>query len=289
METIKTYIGADGLELVATHQGPADGPPVLLLHGGGQTRRAWGATLTALAERGFHAAALDMRGHGDSEWSPGGKYRLDAFAADLRTVIATFDKPPALVGASLGGLTSLLAVGEEPHAPASSIVLVDIVPWMEKKGGEHVVGFMRGTAGGFDTLEEAADAIASYLPHRPRPERLDGLSRNLRQRKDSRWYWHWDPGFVAPQGAWDMEELNRRLSAAAKAVDARLMLMHGSNSEIVSAAGAQRFREMFPEAQVAEIAGAHHMVAGDDNDAFIGALLPFLEQQFGNLEEIPST
>lgn len=285
MVSIVTYTGADGLELVATHQGPKDGQPVLLLHGGGQTRGAWGASLAALAERGFHAVALDMRGHGDSEWAPDGRYALDAFAGDLRVVMATFDRPPALVGASLGGLASLLAVGEEPNAPAASIVLVDIVPWMEKKGGEQVVGFMRGTASGFDTLEGAADAIADYLPHRPRPERLDGLSRNLQRRKDGRWYWHWDPAFVAPQGGWDMDEINRRLSAAAKAVDARLMLMRGSNSEIVSADGARRFCEMFPEAQVAEIEGAHHMVAGDDNDAFLNALLPFLENQFNDTRE----
>ena len=285
MGSIVTYTGADGLELVSTHSGPKDGQPVVLLHGGGQTRGAWGASVKALAERGFYAVALDMRGHGDSEWSPEGRYALDAFAADLRVVIGTFDRPPARVGASLGGLASLLAVGEAPQAPAASLVLVDIVPWMEKKGGDQVVGFMRGTASGFDTLEAAADAIADYLPHRPRPERLDGLSRNLRQRKDGRWYWHWDPNFVAPQGGWDMDEVNRRLSAAAKAVDARLMLMRGSNSEIVSAEGARRFSEMFPEAQLAEIEGAHHMVAGDDNDAFLKALLPFLEKQFNEAQE----
>jgi pimeloyl-ACP methyl ester carboxylesterase len=281
MVSTLSYTGASGLELRASQQGPQNGAPVLLLHGGGQTRNAWGSSLEALAARGFNAVSLDMRGHGDSEWSPDGTYALGAFADDLRQVIGTFDQPPALVGASLGGLASLLAVGEAPHATARSIVLVDVVPWMEPKGGEQVVGFMRNTSRGFDTLEAAADAVADYLPHRPRPERLDGLKRNMRKKSDGRWYWHWDPAFVAPQDGWDMDEVNRRLTEAVQAVPVPLLLVRGTNSEIVSEAGVQRFRELLPTGKVVEIAGAHHMVAGDDNDAFLDALMPFLEHEGG--------
>lgn len=269
--------GADGIALAADVAGPSGGQPVILLHGGGQTRGSWRNAVSALARAGYRAIAVDQRGHGESAWSADGDYLLDRFGDDLRRVIDGLDSPPILVGASLGGLASLLAAGEAPQAEVAGIVLVDIVPWMEKKGGEQVVGFMRGTDSGFDTLDEAADAIAAYLPHRPRPDRLDGLSRNLRQRADGRWYWHWDPAFVRPNAKWDMDDINRRLSAAAQAVNSPLMLVHGTASEIVSDAGAARFREMLPDAQVVPIAGAHHMVAGDDNDAFLGALLTFLD------------
>ena len=275
-EAIVSYRGADGIQLAATRYGPAEGAPVLMLHGGGQTRGAWSTSARAMAAQGFAVTALDLRGHGDSAWSPDGLYPMDAFADDLRAVIAECERPPLLVGASLGGLSSLLTLGEAPRASAAGVVLVDIVPWIEQRGGEQVVGFMRGTSGGFDTLEEAADAIAGYLPHRPRPERLDGLSRNLRQRSDGRWYWHWDPGFVRPQEGWNMDRMNERLSAAARAVAVPMMLVHGTKSEIVTADGAERFRDMLPGAQVIPIEGAHHMVAGDDNDAFIDAMLPFL-------------
>lgn len=275
---MRTFRGAGGLSLVADQGGPAGGLPVLLLHGGGQTRGSWGGAAQRLARRGYHVTALDMRGHGDSAWSPDGAYTLDAFADDLRAVIAELGRPPVLVGASLGGLASLLAVGEVPAAAVSAVVLVDIVPWMEQRGGAQVVGFMRGTSAGFDTLEQAADAIASYLPHRPRPERLHGLSRNLRRRSDGRWYWHWDPNFVRPQDGWDMDRINDRLSAATRATGAPLMLVHGTRSEIVSAEGAARLRALRPDAEVIPIAGAHHMVAGDDNDAFVDAVLSFLER-----------
>lgn len=270
--------GADGIALAATRYGREGGAPVLLLHGGGQTRRAWRGAAEALAARGNDVVALDLRGHGDSSWSADGRYTLAAFADDLREVAAIFDRPPVLVGASLGGLASLLAVGEAPRAPAAAIVLVDVVPWMEKRGGEQVVSFMRGTSGGFDSLEDAAEAVSGYLPHRPRPERLDGLSRNLRRHDDGRLYWHWDPNFIAPQEGWDMEEINARLTAAVLAVPVPILLVRGSRSEIVSDAGVARFRELLPHAEVSEITGAHHMVAGDDNDSFVGAILPFLDR-----------
>lgn len=276
--TVRDYRGAGDIALVADAAGPADGQPVLLLHGGGQTRGSWGAAVRALGAAGYHAVALDQRGHGESGWSDDGGYTLDRFADDLRSVVATFGRAPILVGASLGGLASLLAAGEAPEAGVAAVVLVDIVPWMERKGGEQVVGFMRGTGGGFATLDEAAEAIAGYLPHRRKPGNLDGLSRNLRRRDDGRWYWHWDPAFVAPQGGWDFDAVNARLSDAARAIDVPLMLVHGTASEIVSDAGAARFRAMLPDAEVVPIAGAHHMVAGDDNDAFLGALLSFLDR-----------
>lgn len=272
------YTSADGLRLVATIYGPADGAPVLLLHGGGQARGSWATSGGVLAREGFRAIALDMRGHGDSDWSSTGYYALDAFADDLRGIIATLDRPPVLIGASLGGLSSLLAVGEAPAASTAAVVLVDIVPWMEKRGGEQVVDFMRGTSGGFNTIEEAADAVADYLPHRPRPERLDSLSRNLRQKADGRWYWRWDPNFVRPQAGWDMDKINERLSAAARAIRVPLMLLHGTKSEIVSAEGVARFRSLLPHADVVPITGAHHMVVGDDNDAFLASIIPFLHR-----------
>lgn len=276
-EQILKFTTSDDLTLIATDIGPQNGQAVIMLHGGGQTRRAWAATAKVLASRGYRAITVDLRGHGESDWAADGQYQMDLFADDLRTIIAKIGGTPVLVGASLGGLTSILACGEPPAAPLAALVLVDIVPWMEPKGGEQVVGFMRGTSGGFDTLDEAADAIASYLPHRNRPSSPSGLTKNLRQHNDGRWYWHWDPAFVSPQKGWDMDVMNTRLTKAVCTISAPLLLVRGTKSEIVSDAAAQQFRDLLPMASQIDIAGAHHMVAGDDNDAFLSALVTFIE------------
>jgi non-heme chloroperoxidase len=107
---------------------------VVLLHGGGQTRHAWGGTTQVLATQGFLALALDLRGHGESDWAPDGDYGIDAHAADLRAVVAAFGRPALLVGASLGGLAALIAAGEAPRLEAPAIVLVDVTPRIDPAG-----------------------------------------------------------------------------------------------------------------------------------------------------------
>src|ERR1700760_3352135 len=197
MSTVETIqLRGAGLDLAADVAGPADGPTVLFLHGSGQTRQSWGDALRAAAARGYRAYALDQRGHGDSEWSPDGAYSLEVFCADLRALIPQLGAPPVLVGASLGGLVGML-VGGTPQPPLRALVLVDITPRVEMEGAKEVVAFMASAPQGFATLEEAADAVAAYLPHRSRPRSTDGLRRNLRQRGDGRWYWHWDPAFMS--------------------------------------------------------------------------------------------
>lgn len=107
--------------------------------------------------------------------------------------------PPALVGASLGGVASLDAVGGAHTPLASALVLVDVAPRIEQAGAARIGDFMRnGAEEGFASLEEVADAIATYNPHRPRPANLGGLRKNVRQRADGRWTWHWDPRFMEP-------------------------------------------------------------------------------------------
>ena len=105
MQRFRTH---DGIDLAYEEAGDPDGPPVILLHGGGQTRHSWHGTATTLADRGWRAVSLDMRGHGESHWDPEGDYSLDAFAGDIALVAETFDRRPALVGASLWATTWLL-------------------------------------------------------------------------------------------------------------------------------------------------------------------------------------
>jgi pimeloyl-ACP methyl ester carboxylesterase len=250
---------------------------VLLLHGGGQTRHSWKATASRLASAGWTAITLDTRGHGDSGWSLEGDYTMDAFVADLRAVAATFPAPPIVIGASLGGLTALVAEGEHPGL-LEALVLVDVAPRVEPEGSERIQKFMKGAPDGFATLDEVADAVAAYNPHRPRPRSTDGLRKNVRQRKDGRWYWHWDPQFVEggdePRRALNLE----RLYAAAAAVRVPTLLIRGQLSDILSPEGAAELIDMIPSARYVDVAGTGHMVAGDDNDVFTEALTGFLAE-----------
>lgn len=273
-----TLLGS-GVRLAADRWAPP-GPSrglVLLLHGGGQTRYSWRRTGRNLAAQGWTAVALDARGHGDSEWAPDGDYTLDALVADLRAVVDLLDERPVLVGASLGGMTSLLALAADPDL-ARGLVLVDVTPTTEREGTAEITRFMRSGTAGFATLDEAASAVAAYNPHRVRPPRVDGLRKNLRQR-DGRWYWHWDPRLLdsrqTDSGA--LEENARRARDAARGLRVPTLLVRGSQSRVVSAAGAGELLRLVPSARQIDVDGAGHMVAGDDNDLFGGHLLSFLD------------
>lgn len=260
---------------------------VLLLHGGGQTRHAWDKTARGLAHAGWTAIALDQRGHGDSEWVPDGAYAFSDYAADAiavgEQVRQRFGTSAVAIGASLGGIAALGSFAFADRPVFAGLVLVDIIPRMDPKGVAHVQGFMRAKAAeGFASVEDAADAIAAYLPHRPRPRSLEGLAKNLRLDADGRWRWHWDPKFLdGPRPVeFGWAGLEPRLEAAAASLPVPLLLVRGGGSELVTPEAAGAFLATVPDGSYADIANARHMVAGDRNDAFGGAVTTFLEARF---------
>jgi pimeloyl-ACP methyl ester carboxylesterase len=283
-ETTLELRGVGGIRLTADVVGDPDDPPVLFLHGGGQTRHSWRGTAQIVAQHGWRAYTLDLRGHGDSEWSATGDYGMDAFADDVETIVRGLGRPPALVGASLGGLASLLALGEHPDLAALALILVDVAPHVEEAGTARIGEFMeRNMAEGFASLEEVADAIAAYNPHRPRPTDLSGLRKNVRQRSDGRWVWHWDPRFQTRARADNVDGhlaamSPQRMDAAAAALTLPVLLVRGRVSDLLSEAGARQFLEVVPSAEFVDVEGAGHMVAGDRNDHFTSAVLDFLDR-----------
>lgn len=271
-------VDSDGIELAGDHWAPSGESrgAVLLLHGGAQRRHSWRRTGGWLAGAGWSAWAFDARGHGDSGRSPDGDYSISTLVDDAVAIIAEIGEAPVLVGASMGGMTSLIAEGERGPL-ARALVLVDIVARIEPEGAGKIRAFMQGAPDGFTTLEEAADAIAAYNPHRPRPKSLDGLRKNLSQRENGRWYWHWDPAVLRGGTEPELEIRYERARAAAQAVTVPTLLVRGGQSDIVSSEGLAEMRELIPQAQAVEVGAAGHMIAGDDNDVFTSELLRFVE------------
>jgi len=271
----RQFEATDGLTLVGDAFGSRDNPPVLLSHGGGQTRHSWAGTAEILAREGWYAVSIDLRGHGESDWAKDGDYHFQSFANDVEKVARSFERPPVLVGASLGGISSLLTAAG--NSTAAALVLVDIATRMEPKGAERIMNFMRAKLDGFASLEEAADAIAAYNPHRRRPKDLSGLRKNLRERPDGRFEWHWDPAFMSSRPGQPAEPPNfQSLDDLARALTIPTLLVRGRMSDLLSQEGADHFLELVPHAKFADVSGAGHMVAGDRNDAFAKSVVDFL-------------
>jgi pimeloyl-ACP methyl ester carboxylesterase len=264
---------APGVEIAADIAGPDGAPTVVLGHGGGQTRHSWDRCEVQLARAGFQAINYDLRGHGDSDWSADGDYGVETRARDLMAVAAQGSRPLALVGASLGGITALVAASLGLELDA--LVLVDIVPKMSSVGVAKIRGFMMAHPDGFTAIEDAADAISAYYPDRPRPKDLSGLNKNLRLRADGRYHWHWDQRMMTDTRA-DPAHMLALLDAADWTDRVPTLLVRGMKSDIVDDDGVADLKRRIPHLEIADIRGAGHMVAGDKNDEFNAAVIEFL-------------
>jgi pimeloyl-ACP methyl ester carboxylesterase len=273
------FEGFEGIPLAADVWGDRDAPPVLLMHGGGQTRHAWGSTASALAKSGWRAVNLDLRGHGDSGWARNGDYSFTSFAADCIAVCDQLGRPPVLVGASLGGVSAILAEGNSDREVSAGLVIVDITHQSNPKGLERITSFMQSGMGGFASLEAAADAIAAFTPHRKRKANPAGLQKVLRLGADGRWHWHWDPRFM-DRGRTEVPSASFHglFEAALGNIHVPTLLVRGLLSDVVTEEGVRDFLAKIPGAKLADVSGAAHMVAGDQNDAFSSAVIGFLEE-----------
>jgi non-heme chloroperoxidase len=250
-----------------------DAPLVILSPGGGQTRHSWRGAAPRIAEMGFEVISLDLRGHGDSGWSDAG-YQLRDFGADIAAVANAFraGRRVGLVGASLGGLASLLAAGNPANA-INLLALVDVVPRVEPAGAMRIRSFMQSHPEGFDSLEQAAQAVSEY---RGRTETdHSGLARNLRTAPSGKLVWHWDPSFMGNRhiGSGGVDDLE----GAAASYPGPLLLVRGLQSDVVSDEGISALRELAPQLEEANVSETGHMVVGDRNEAFLEAIAGFLK------------
>jgi pimeloyl-ACP methyl ester carboxylesterase len=273
----RRYPVPSGINVVGDVGGDPSRPTVILQHGGGQTRHSWGKAMRDLLAAGFHVINLDARGHGDSDWAPDGNYSVQALSADLRAVMATVPSKPALVGASMGGACSLYTVGNSEQQIASALVMVDFVPHVALQGAQRIAAFMQANPDGFANVEEVADAVAAYNPHRPRPKNPSGLMKNLRMR-GGRLHWHWDPKMLLGHERIEPPLFITILADAARKVRIPTLLVRGLQSDIVTPEGTREFQRLLPSLEIYDVAGAGHMVAGDDNDAFNRGVISFLQR-----------
>ena len=272
------FKGHGDIKIAADVWGSNNQELVILLHGGGQTRHAWGETGKKLAEAGYHSVALDLRGHGDSEWDADGDYSIRAYKDDLVSIINEIGKPARLVGASLGGMASLALAGDEINSDlCTALIMVDIGIYPDPVGSDRIVSFMLSGEKGFDSLEDAAKSISNYLPHRKKPKDPEGLKKNLRLKDDGRYYWHWDPRFIRRRhGSRDRGYFDLQLKAAEK-VTVPALLIRGALSDVVTMEDVDYFLSVISHAKFVEIERAAHMIAGDRNDVFAEEAIKFLK------------
>lgn len=266
-------LSGDGLILRADAYGPIDGPPVLFFHGGGQSRRSWTGAARRVGAAGYRAYTVDLRGHGESDWATNGDYLLDAFARDVEALLDSFDRQITLVGASRGGQAVMVGGSRRP-GKVSLAMIADVAPLLRDAGVDAMRSFFAASAGGFASVEDAADTLAEHL-HLPRRNDVSGLEKTMRRDEDGRLYWQWDPITVSPEFLNPPSEGVALEYAAARMKDP-VVLVRAELSTIVTDESEALFRQLTPHLEVVLARGVGHMVTGDSNDTFADTLLGYL-------------
>ncbi|MDM7957650.1 alpha/beta fold hydrolase [Blastomonas sp.] len=238
--SLQTFAGFGGLPIVARLWGDPHLPPVLLLHGIGQTHAAWADAAYALEQAGRHVIALDLRGHGESGRPVDGAYSFDAFVGDLRGVLAQLPARPVVVAASFGGWLAAVVLGEDGGHLASGLVLADAPPELDPQ-------IARGIADGL--RRRAADNAQAAV---------------------------WDARIL---DTIDSEAVAIRVRDAASRLAVPTLFVRGSESRVTDAGAVESFVACIASAEFAQIEGAGHLAATDRTEAFNAVLLNFLERR----------
>lgn len=249
-------------------------PAILFLHGGGLTAHTWDLPCLALRQE-FRCLALDLRGHGDSEWSPGMDYGIDAHRDDVEAVVDLLGLDGfTLVGMSLGGLTAMGYAGRHA-ARLGALVLVDVGPEMRVEGSRRIQEFVAAPAE-FASVEEAVERALAFNPKREARFLRRSLLQNLRRLPNGTLTWKHDRRH---RGKFDVEEWARRrvaLWTEVPKITCPTLVVRGARSDVFHDEDAAKLAAALPRGEWVRIEGAGHTVQGDNPAALIAELRRFL-------------
>ena len=267
-------VTANGLKFHYLDWGTAEKPTILFLHGGLQQGHSWDFVALSLCQD-YHVLALDARGHGDSQWAPGGDYSLDAHLNDLDGFVEALGLEPfILVGHSMGGRNGYVFAARNPDK-VKALVIVDTGPQATSVGEERIRRF-RELPDELDSYQEFASRVHEYTG-RPLEQVLGALKYIIRQRPDGKWTWKYDKLLRTPDyrpASWPQEKLWECLSG----IRCPTLIIRGGESDIFSTEVMEKMLQVIPQSTSTIVPRAGHLVAGDNPIDFLKALRNMLDR-----------
>lgn len=272
------YITANGLNFHYLDWGNAEKPPLVLLHGVGQTCHTWDLFAAAIAPH-FHVMAFDQRGHGDTEWASDKDYSHKTMVSDILAFTRALGLDHFfLTGMSMGGMNSLSFTANNPER-VEALVVVDVGPRVEAKGVQNIRDFMTNYRE-FDTLDEAAAVIHRFNPRRSLEViRKFTVVYNLKQLPSGKWTWKYDSYFSDSHRRIDVKQLHQELTAEVTKIRCPTLVVKGGDSDVFSLEGVQDLQAAIPGSEFAVVPGAGHSVMGDNPSGFEAAVRAFYLKQ----------
>ena len=268
------YVEANGLKFHYLDWGDPANPPLVLLHGVGQTCHTWDLFAAAMSPH-FHVMAFDQRGHGDTDWAADKDYSRRSMVKDVEAFTTALGLDRFfLTGMSMGGANSLSFTANNPDR-VEALVVVDVGPRVENKGVQNIRNFMKDFRE-FDSLDEAAAVIHKFNPRRPLEIiRKYTVVYNLKQLPSGKWTWKYDTYFSEGHSRINVKQMQQELSQEVKKITCPTLLVKGAESDVLSLDGARLLQTAIPGSEFALVAGAGHSVMGDNPPGFEAAVREF--------------
>lgn len=269
----RRFVAVEGRRRVSALVWGAAEPRVTLLHGGAQNAHTWDTVALALD---LPLVALDLPGHGHSDWREGHDYAPGELAVDVAVALrALAPRAELVVGMSLGGLTAVCLAAREP-ALVPRLALIDVTPGTDHVKAEPIAAFVRGPEV-FESFDAILERTVRFNPRRSVASLRRGVLHNARELPDGRWTWRYDRTrdwkLGGEAGLPDFSPLWEKVSA----IRAPLMLVRGGDSGVVGDEDVAELRRRLPGVRVEVVAGAGHSVQGDRPLELARLLADFLD------------
>jgi len=258
VQATSKFIDVNGLQIHYLEWGKVEMPVVVCVHGYTSSAQAFNALARHLQDR-YRVIAMDVRGHGESSWSPAGAYEYVDQASDLAALVDRLELSRfALIGTSMGGIIAMTYAAD--HADRlNALVINDIGPDAEA-GSTRITGLVGARPDTFATLDAAMAYrrdISPITAARPVEDQEELARGVLREDASGQWVWKMDPAYI-----------ERRLSRGAPVrpvlwpVLSRLqcptLVIWGTDSDVLSEAQARRMAETLPNGQLVPVSGVGH-------------------------------
>jgi pimeloyl-ACP methyl ester carboxylesterase len=248
----------NGLRLRYLEWGRADALPVVCVHGYTSSAEAFNAVARRLEDRA-HLVAMDVRGHGESAWSPEGAYQYADQAGDLAALVDQLGLDRfVLIGTSMGGIIAMAYAAQ--HADRlRALVINDIGPDVEA-GSSRITGMVGSRPADFASLDEAMEYRRQSSPitaGRPLEDQRETALGVLRERPDGRWAWKMDPAYIeqrVKRGA----PARPALWPALEILPCPTQVVWGTDSDVLSEAQAKRMAAALPKGELVSVPGVGH-------------------------------
>ena len=266
-EPVDRFVEVDGMSFHYLEWGDSANPTILMLHGASQQAHSWDFVSLALSDQ-YHVLALDQRGHGDSDWAPGGDYSVEAHQRDIDGVVQACDlREFVLMGHSMGGRNSYIWASRHPGT-LKGLVIVDTGPETHRQGQDRIRRF-RELPDELDSFEEFVQRVQEYTG-RSQEQVLGALKYSIRKRSDGKWTWKYDKIMRSPglgESGWTPQQLWECVNK----IDCPTLVLRGSRSDLFLDETMQRMQEAIADCTTVTISGAGHLVQGDNPADFVVA------------------